>query len=70
MATIVPVPRRVERPPMPKAPKFVIGKLRPARDVAPGQGWAFKDHRTMAEVIAEGLFSRSLSSGGRAMSAR
>jgi hypothetical protein len=56
MATIVPVPRRVERPPMPKAPKFVIGKLRPARDVAPGQGWAFKDHRTMAEVIAEGPF--------------
>lgn len=24
---------------------------RAARDVAPGQSWAFHDHRTMAEVI-------------------
>ncbi len=24
---------------------------RPARDVAPGERWAFLDHRTMAEVI-------------------
>ena len=27
---------------------------RPARDVAPGECWAFTDHRTMAQVIAEG----------------
>ena len=26
---------------------------KPARDVAPGESWAFSDHRTMAEVIAE-----------------
>jgi hypothetical protein len=25
---------------------------RPARDVAPGECWAFVEHRTMAEVIA------------------
>ncbi len=25
---------------------------RPARDVAPGERWAFIEHRTMAEVIA------------------
>jgi hypothetical protein len=25
---------------------------RPARDVAPGERWAFVDHRSMAEVIA------------------
>jgi len=25
---------------------------RPARDVAPGERWAFVEHRTMAEVIA------------------
>ncbi len=25
---------------------------RPARDVAPGECWAFLDHRTLAEVIA------------------
>jgi hypothetical protein len=27
----------------------------PARDVAPGDCWAFTDHRTMAEVMAEDL---------------
>jgi hypothetical protein len=26
----------------------------PARDVAPGECWAFRDHRSMAEVIAAG----------------
>ncbi len=26
---------------------------KPARDVAPGECWAFLDHRTMAEVIAD-----------------
>jgi hypothetical protein len=26
----------------------------PARDVAPGECWAFTDHRTMAQVMAEG----------------
>jgi hypothetical protein len=25
---------------------------RPARDVAPGERWAFVEHRSMAEVIA------------------
>jgi hypothetical protein len=25
---------------------------KPARDVAPGKGWAFTDHRTLAEIIA------------------
>jgi hypothetical protein len=25
---------------------------RPARDIAPGERWAFVEHRTMAEVIA------------------
>jgi len=25
---------------------------KPARDVAPGERWAFVEHRTMAEVIA------------------
>jgi hypothetical protein len=28
------------------------GAARPARDVAPGECWAFADHRTMASVIA------------------
>jgi hypothetical protein len=28
------------------------GDPRPARDVAPGECWAFDEHRTMAEVIA------------------
>jgi hypothetical protein len=28
---------------------------KPARDIAPGQCWAFKDHRTVAQLIAEGL---------------
>jgi hypothetical protein len=27
-------------------------KGRPARDVAPGECWAFRDHRSMAEVVA------------------
>jgi hypothetical protein len=26
---------------------------RPARDVAPGERWAFIEHRSMAEIIAE-----------------
>jgi hypothetical protein len=26
---------------------------RPARDVAPGEPWAFIEHRSMAEIIAE-----------------
>jgi hypothetical protein len=26
---------------------------RPARDVAPGERWAFTEHRSMAEIIAE-----------------
>lgn len=25
----------------------------PARDIAPGERWAFADHRTMAEVIID-----------------
>jgi hypothetical protein len=25
----------------------------PARDIAPGERWAFVEHRSMAEVIAE-----------------
>lgn len=29
------------------------GAARAARDVAPGECWAFPGHRTMAEVIAE-----------------
>jgi hypothetical protein len=29
---------------------------RPAEDVPPGQRWVFPDHRTMAEIIAAGLF--------------
>jgi hypothetical protein len=28
---------------------------RPARDVVPGECWAFKDHRTVADLIGEGL---------------
>jgi hypothetical protein len=28
---------------------------KPARNVAPGECWAFADHRTLAEIIAEGL---------------
>jgi hypothetical protein len=28
------------------------GAARGARDVAPGERWAFVEHRTMAEVIA------------------
>jgi hypothetical protein len=28
---------------------------RPAPEVPPGECWAFTDHRTMAEIIAEGL---------------
>jgi hypothetical protein len=28
---------------------------RAARNVAPGECWAFIDHRTVAEIIAEGL---------------
>jgi len=28
------------------------GAVRTARDVAPGECWAFTDHRTMAAVIA------------------
>jgi hypothetical protein len=28
---------------------------RVAREVPPGECWAFTDHRTMAEIIAEGL---------------
>ncbi len=28
------------------------GDPRPARDIAPGERWAFVEHRTMAEVIA------------------
>jgi hypothetical protein len=30
------------------------GDPKPARDVAPDERWAFTDHRTLAEVIAEG----------------
>jgi hypothetical protein len=30
-----------------------VEKATAARDVAPGERWAFRDHRTMAEVIAE-----------------
>jgi hypothetical protein len=32
-----------------------LGTPKPARDVAPGECWAFTNHRTMAQVIAEGL---------------
>ena len=28
---------------------------RAARDVAPGECWAFTNHRTLAEIMAEGL---------------
>jgi hypothetical protein len=28
---------------------------KPARDVPAGECWAFTDHRTVAEIIAEGL---------------
>ncbi len=28
---------------------------RAARDVPQGECWAFTDHRTMAEIVAEGL---------------
>jgi hypothetical protein len=31
----------------------VVQKATAARDVAPGEPWIFRDHRTMAEVIAE-----------------
>jgi hypothetical protein len=31
----------------------VVEKAAAARDVPPGESWAFSDHRTMAEVIAE-----------------
>jgi hypothetical protein len=31
-------------------------KRRPARDVPVGECWLFRDHRTMAQVIAEGRF--------------
>jgi hypothetical protein len=32
-----------------------IRNPRPARDVRPGESWAFTDHRTMAEIMGEGL---------------
>jgi hypothetical protein len=32
-----------------------INDPKPARNLAPGERWAFTDHRTMAEIIAEGL---------------
>jgi hypothetical protein len=35
--------------------KMVTTPLRPARDIAPGECWAFTDHRTLAEIMAEGL---------------
>jgi hypothetical protein len=34
-------------------PWRMVEKATAARDVAVGQSWAFRDHRTMAEVIAE-----------------
>jgi hypothetical protein len=33
-------------------PNNIRDEGRPARDVAPGERWAFVEHRTMAEVIA------------------
>jgi hypothetical protein len=30
-----------------------VEKATAARDVSPGEPWVFRDHRTMAEVIAE-----------------
>lgn len=33
---------------------------RPARDVAPGTSWAFPDHRTMADVIAQENLQRRI----------
>ena len=35
----------------------VVEKATAARDVPPGQSWAFSDHRTMAEVIANEKFA-------------
>jgi hypothetical protein len=35
------------------APWRVVEKAAIARDVAVGQNWAFREHRTMAEVIAQ-----------------
>ena len=34
-------------------PWRMVEKATAARDVAVGQSWAFRQHRTMAEVIAE-----------------
>jgi hypothetical protein len=31
----------------------MVEKATAARDVQPGGSWAFSDHRTMAEVIAQ-----------------
>jgi hypothetical protein len=31
----------------------MVEKATAARDVAPGESWAFREHRTMAEVIAD-----------------
>jgi hypothetical protein len=31
----------------------IVEKATASRDVAPGQSWAFRDHRTMAEIIAD-----------------
>jgi hypothetical protein len=31
----------------------MVEKATGARDVSPGQNWAFHDHRTMAQVIVD-----------------
>jgi hypothetical protein len=51
-------PPRCDRKRLPMHPRDDTrdsGDPKPARDVAPGECWAFTDHRTIAEVLAEDL---------------
>jgi hypothetical protein len=57
MKKILTAPVRNRTPELPQHRADIRGSQSPmaARDVPAGERWAFTDHRTMAEIIAEGL---------------